>query len=326
MREGYPTNSIFQSPWWLDAVAPGSWEAVELTSAKHGLDAWLPYVVRFDSVGLKTIDMPPLTLSLGPWIREPASPSPRKQLNHYMSTLDQLVKLLPEVDLCRMSLHHSIPTALPFAQHGFCLQLAYTYRIDDLESEDDIWQQISTSRRQDIQKAQKQLEVRRSDDIDLFLRLNNLTYSRQSIKPPYTNDFVRRIHATCQANDSGAIIIAFDEHDNAHGAHFLAYDDDTTNGLMSGIDPQYRKSNAGSLLMWEALRFAAKYSDSFSFSGGTITNVEPFISSFGGTQVPYVRVVKDSLRWRSLMLARDSAQKLRAVPSRLAKVRSVHPR
>ena len=234
-----------------------------------------------------------------------------------MSILGRLADALPEAHLFRQSFHHSIPTALPFSHRGFDLGLGYTYFIPELGHEDEIWPRISTSRRQDIQKAQKKLTVHPSQDLDLFLRLHRLTFERQGVPNPYSDDYVDRIHRAAVANDAGCLLIAFDQSGNAHGGHFLVYDEDATNGLMSGLDPSYRDSNAGSLLMWEALRFAAKQSRSFNFSGGTIRGVEPFISSFGGEQVPYVKVTRDSLRWRSILLAKDSARQLTSLPARL---------
>ncbi len=309
-QDGKSFNSVFQRPWWLDAVAPGRWDVVEVTSERWGIDAWLPYVVRSEKAGLRVVDMPQLTPSLGPWVREPRSASRRKRLTHYMSILGRLVDALPDAVLFRQNLHHSIPTALPFAQRGFELQLAYTYVIDDVTSEDEVWSNISTSRRQDIQKAQQQLEVHESDDIELLIHLNRLTFERQGLQPRYSDDFVRRIDAACVANDARCILIAVDEQGSPHGGHLLVHDGETTNGLMSGLDPSYRDSNAGSLLMWEALRYASRTTKGFNFSGGSIAGVEPFISSFGGRQAQYVTVCRSSLLWRSAKIARDAASSL----------------
>jgi len=60
-----PVNSIFEQGWRLDAVAPGSWDTVEVRSADATLEACLPYTVRFDGRGMKVIDMPPLTVAPG---------------------------------------------------------------------------------------------------------------------------------------------------------------------------------------------------------------------------------------------------------------------
>lgn len=308
---GRDANSVFQQPWWLEAVAPGRWDAVEVTSDRYGVDAWLPYAVRFERAGRKVIDMPALTPTLGPWVRPSPSSSPRKVLAHHMTLLGRLVDALPPADLFRQNLHHSLPTALPFAQQGFTLTVGYTYVIDDVSSPEALWARISTSRRQDIQKAQRNLEVVPSDDLDLFLHLNRLTFQRQGINPRYDDEYVRRLDEACRRHDASQILIAFDKAGNAHGAHYLVFDQSTTYGLMSGLDPAHRRSNAGSLLMWEALRFASSVSTSFNFSGGTIRGVEPFIASFGGRQVPYVTATRASLGWRSAELVRDTFRSAR---------------
>src|SRR6056297_1016426 len=59
-------NSIFEQPWWLDAVAPGQWESIEIKKGDQVV-ARMPYVIK-KKMGLKMITMPPLTQTLGPWL------------------------------------------------------------------------------------------------------------------------------------------------------------------------------------------------------------------------------------------------------------------
>src|SRR5437016_6181953 len=51
--------TLFQQPWWLDAVAPGQWHTV---TVRHGTEiaARLPYVLR-KKLGLVLVTQPPLT-------------------------------------------------------------------------------------------------------------------------------------------------------------------------------------------------------------------------------------------------------------------------
>src|SRR4051812_8646027 len=60
-------NSIFEQPWWLEAVSPGAWgEAkVEENGAVAGR---LPYAIK-RKYGLTIVGNPPLTQTLGPWLR-----------------------------------------------------------------------------------------------------------------------------------------------------------------------------------------------------------------------------------------------------------------
>lgn len=313
-----PVNSIFQQPWWLDAVAPGSWDAVEIRGNDGLIDAWMPYVVRTDVRGLRVIDMPQLTMTLGPWVRQPTSDSNRRSTLHYMNLLGELADALPPANLFRQRFHPSLPTLLPFAQRGYDLHLAYTYVLDDLKDEESLWQGVSSSRRKDIRKARSRVRVESTDDLDVFLRLNRMTFERQGVEPPYSDEYVRRLDDACAAHSARRILLAVDEDGAVHGAEYIVYDSNTTYDLMSGLDPNYRDSNAGSLLVWEAIRFASGVSQKLDFEGGTMPAIEPFISSFGGKQTPYVVATKEDLRWRSLSLARDTARALKSAASSLS--------
>jgi hypothetical protein len=299
---------IFQQSWWLDAVAPGRWDAVEVRGDDGELMAWMPYVVRHDKFGLKIIDMPPLTLSLNPWVGETASDMPRKQQAHYQAMLGALADALPEADLIRQRFDHLVPTALPFGQRGYLLRQAYSYRINDLSDEEQLWAALSSSRRRQIRNAGKQIEVSATDDVGIFLRLNRLTYERQGMSPPYRDDVVRRVDDACRANNAREILIATDPSGAVHSAGYCVFDSYATYALMSGDDPDHRQSGAGSLLRWEEIRRSAARSQTFDFEGGTKPSLQRFVSSFGAELSPNVVVVKETLRWRTLDLARAHAR------------------
>lgn len=50
-------NSVFEQPWWLDAVAQGRWQSIEINSGGK-TTARLPYVL-YKRFGFKIIGMPP---------------------------------------------------------------------------------------------------------------------------------------------------------------------------------------------------------------------------------------------------------------------------
>src|SRR5690349_7234170 len=58
-------HTPFEQPWWLDAVAPGSWGEVVVERQGEPV-ARLPYV-RKRKLGLTVLTQPPLTRFVGPW-------------------------------------------------------------------------------------------------------------------------------------------------------------------------------------------------------------------------------------------------------------------
>ena len=69
-------NSIFEQPWWLDAVAPGQWDAVEIEKGGK-LVARLPYF-KTKRFGFKLLGIPDYTQSLGYWIEKTGSKNAKK--------------------------------------------------------------------------------------------------------------------------------------------------------------------------------------------------------------------------------------------------------
>ena len=71
-----------EEPYWLDCVAPGAWEAVEI-SRDGRVIARLPYVVR-KLYGVTALTVPRLTPWLGPWIA-PSTANTQNSLARSMS-------------------------------------------------------------------------------------------------------------------------------------------------------------------------------------------------------------------------------------------------
>ena len=70
-------NSVFEQPWWLDAVAPGRWSAAEVRRGDEVV-ARLPYMRR-RRYGLDARSSSrPLTQTLGPWLAPARCKYPRR--------------------------------------------------------------------------------------------------------------------------------------------------------------------------------------------------------------------------------------------------------
>lgn len=304
-----PVNAVFQEDWWLDAVAPGRWGYVEVRDG-GGLKAWMPYVFREAPVGLVRCDQPPLTQTLGPWLVEPATPKYWKALGQQQSLLGALIEQLPACDLFRQNLHWSVPTAMPFAQHGYDLRAAYTYVID-CGTPGAAWAGLSDERRRVIRRAREQLEVVETDDLDAFWRLNEATYARQGAPIPYDRGLLGRIDEACARRDARRIFLARDAAGRAHAATYAVFNEHATYYLAGGADPEVANLGGTSLALWHAIEFAERHSAVFDFEGSMMAGIEHFFRSFGGRQRIYVGVSKQSARMRVASTGRDLLSALR---------------
>src|SRR5262245_8771826 len=168
--------SIFQQPWWLDAVAPGAWAAVEIRRGGE-LRARLPYVMN-RRMGLTLLRQPPLTPSLGPWIA-PLGGKYATQLTHQKELYTELIDQLPGHDYFSQNFHYSVENWLPFYWKEFQQTTRYTYVIDNLTNLDQVRSEFQENVRREIRKASKRLRVHSEHDIEKFLDVNELPVASQ---------------------------------------------------------------------------------------------------------------------------------------------------
>ncbi len=300
-------NSIFQKSWWLDAVAPGKWNSVEVKKGGK-IKAWMPYVEKC-RLGIKTLTMPPLTQTLGPWL-DPSEAKYSKQLAQQKDLFTGLIEQLPSCDYFIQRFHYSINNWLPFYWQGFKQTTLYTYVIEDLTDLDRVWSGLKENIRTDIRKASKQVVCRTDMDIDCFLDINTLTFKRQGRKLPYKRELVHRLDAACAEHNARQMFFAEDIQGRIHAAIYIVWDKQSCYYIMGGSSPELRNSGANSLLMWEAIKFAATVTNKFDFEGSMIEPVERFFRAFGARQVPYFQITRMSNPTKLFMFGCDMARSL----------------
>lgn len=282
------TNSLFEEPWWLDAAAPDGWDAVELVEDGRVV-ARLPFVKR-RSLGLTVLTQPGLTPTLGPWTA-PSEGKYARRLEVEKERLTQLIERLPEHRVFRQNFAPGVTNWLPFHWAGFTASLRATYRIEDLSDPDRVWSEFSESTRRQVRKAGKSVEVR-DGSVDELLALQAMTFGRQGLAPP-SPARVRRIAAAATERGAGRILAAADADGALHAAILVVWDERAAYYLLGGRDDEHARSGALSLLLWEAIRGSAGTSEAFDFEGSMLESIERFFRSFGGRQVPYLRVERD---------------------------------
>jgi len=241
--------------------------------------------------------MPPLTQALGPWLR-PSEAKYAKQIGEQKDLMTALVEQLPPYQYFSQNFHHSVTNWLPFYWKGFRQTTRYTYILEDLTDPEKLWAGFMENIRTDIRKAQRKLEVRDDLGLDRFIEINALTFQRQGMNLPYSKELIRRIDASCVKRGVRRMFFAEDAEGRLHAALYIVWDKNAAYYLMSGSDPELRNSGAGSLLVWEALKFAAHVTRTFDFEGSMIESVERFFRAFGAKQVPFFRVTHVKLPFR----------------------------
>jgi hypothetical protein len=304
-------HSLFEQPWWLDAVALGAWDDVVVVKDGETVGR-LPFM-RKRRYGLTILSQPPLTQFLGPWIKaEPGEQHTR--LAHEYETLTGLIDALPHHDIFVQSFHRSMTNCLAFHWSGFSHSVRYTYVLEELNDHDKIWAGFRENIRREIRKAERHVVIRSIDDIEILIALIRMTFQRQGIKMPYSADVIRSLDNACAARGVRRILLAEGADGAPHAGLYLVWDAESAYYLMGGLDPDRRTSGAMSLLMWETLKFAGQVTRRFDFEGSMLQPVERFFRAFGARQVQYPQLSRGgTLKGQLALLAQElhSARKRR---------------
>ncbi|MBV9921522.1 MAG: GNAT family N-acetyltransferase [Pseudonocardia sp.] len=303
---GWPDGPIFHQPWWLDAVAPRRWDAVTVDRGGRTVAA-LPFVVRGPR-WWRVLTQPPLTPFLGPWIAQEEGAKYGTSLGNQMELQAQLENGLPAAAAFHQNFSSRVINCLPFIWAGYRAEVRYTYLLENLGSEQALWEGLAGNIRREIRKARRQLVIRDAGDVDRFYRVWAKTFERQGAAAP-DRARLERIDAACAKRGSRTMLFACDEADRVHAVAYVVWDRRSAYYLMGGGDPQLRTSGASSLLVWEAISRARSASQVFDFEGSMLRPVERFFRAFGGRQTPYLHVSRATRAGGAALAVRACARR-----------------
>ncbi|MGO9934866.1 MAG: GNAT family N-acetyltransferase [Steroidobacteraceae bacterium] len=302
---------LFQEPWWLNLTTDGHWQEAVVANTQ-GVIARLPYrtLRRF---GATIITQPRLTPYGGPWFR-PSSAKAAHQFSERQKLTAELLSQLPRFDLFSQNLWPESGDWLPFHWAGYSQRTGYTNWHRDLSNTDGLWNGFLDSTRREIRKAQKRVELIVSDDIERLCYLHERAFTRQGLSPPRERAFVRTVVEGAMRQGHARLTFAVDEQQNTHAVNLLVFDARSAHYLLGGSDPSYRTSGAASLLMWDAIQFAAGRTKLFDFEGSMVEGVARFFRGFCPELIPISHVYRTSRRAALGAALHDAAAALFARP------------
>lgn len=297
--------SIFHQPWWLDATCgPENWDVVFAQKKEHVIAA-LPFFLKKGCLGQKILGQPPLTPFLGPvYSLGKARYARRLQQEH--AIFEELLRALPPYHLFHQCFSPDITNWLVFRWNGFQQSTNYTYRLYNIKNHESLWNETEDNIRTDVRKAKNRfsLHIEQRDDIEDFLEIYAGTWKRQGKKTPYTT-LIRSIDAACASRTCRRMLFAVDEDGRRHAATFIIFDKNIAYYLLGGSDPELRQSGAHTFVVWESIRMASEYVDTFDFEGSNIRSIEKNFRAFGAQQTPLFWLERATPLFRKIMLLRD---------------------
>jgi hypothetical protein len=283
--------TLFEEPYWLDAVAPGQWDAVEVK--QNGLVVGrLPYVLK-RRFGFTAVTKPWFTPWLGPWI-QPTGAKLANELGHQHNVLEKLVAGLPKADRTFISCPPEFQNLMAFHWAGLDLRVGYTYRLTDMGDCQALWDGMRENVRRNCRKAEKVTVINCGHDVGTVIAAMEKTFKRQGIDNSASYPALERIDEALGRRGQRAIYAAEDAQGRVHAAIYMVYDDRHSFYLCGGGDPALRDSGAHALAMWHAIKDTGGRSRVFDFEGSSFRPIETFVRGFGSQQVPRYAAYRSS--------------------------------
>lgn len=279
-----PDLPVFAQAWYLDACAEGgTWDAVLVTEAGRVVAA-LPFFYK-QRGPFCYVTMPLFVKWLGPYLL----PELRGKLAKEHHVLKALLDQLPEFAAFRQNFYPSITNWLPFYWQQFQQTTHYTYRLtglDDLAAREAA---IDADTRRDLRRARQQVQVVHDQPADELFRLLQLSFDRQKLPLPCSPEQFWRHEAALAQQQARQLFFAVDAEGRVHSAAMLIWDRQAAYFHLAGDDPALRRSGAGKLVIWEAIRYTSEVLGlpCFDFEGSMLPGIEFVRVRFGAVQVPY---------------------------------------
>ncbi|MBX7108844.1 MAG: GNAT family N-acetyltransferase [Chitinophagales bacterium] len=282
---------LFHQPFWLDAVAPGAWHAIEIMEDGK-LIASAPYVMKKSLLGTELI-MPKLTQFLGPNLLLPQVDY-KERLAKEMQLLEQIILQLPAHDFFLQRWHYHYQNWLPFYWKGYHQTTRYTYVLPDISQPETLRKHFSDKVKREIHKAEKQFTVERSSAVQPFYAMLAANFKSKAMDIPFDAALLQRIYAACRKHQSGDIWLSRDAHGTVAGGIMVAWDQQSAYYIIGGKNNDFGNAGVMSHLFWQCFNDLKSTVKQFDFEGSMIRGVENYFRSFGALQQGFFELSKIS--------------------------------
>lgn len=185
---------------------------------------------------------------------------------------------------------HIIDTQ-PFIWKGYTSRTRYSYLIDLAHSEETLKNNLASSKRRSLAKAEKDgLTIKETNDYQLVYSLILQSLERNDVAKNKT--ILKNILFTF-ANAHNAIAFVASNDNKAIGATFCLVNNQKVIYLLGGFDAENKHHGAGVSCMWQSILKAKQMGlKHFDFEGSMDPDIERYFRDFGGELTPYYSVEK----------------------------------
>ncbi|MES2427309.1 MAG: GNAT family N-acetyltransferase [Bacteroidota bacterium] len=214
--------------------------------------------------------------------------------------LDAMKEELTRISFCLSHTFEDVRTFQWFHYHEpekgmFNIDLRYTgiLNLEHVTDFDTYLTMTRSVRRQEYRKALKEgFYAEKTNDIEILNRLHAMTFDRQNmVRSAKDEELLLSISKNALEKEFGEILVCYDKNGTAASASLFVYDKLYGYYLFGANDPEYRKSGAGTFLIFENIkRCMERKCLGVDFVGINSPNRGDFKTSFNAKPVNYYLV------------------------------------
>lgn len=284
---------VYSKPWWMDAICGSDNWNVWLYENGEEVTAALPYYMEKRGER-RYITKPPLTQNNGLIFKYPRGAKQIRKQAYEEEVIEAACDMIRnlKVDVYEQQYHYSFRNWLPFYWNQFTETTRYTYVMEDLQSLDEIWNNISSNYRNKIRKGQRLCEIQEGFDKDRFYLEHEKIFFKQGLKCPFDYYLWSKLYDSCREHEAGKILFAVDKDDHICSLSFLVWDEQSAYHILGGNMPEFQNYDTYSALIWSEIQLASAKHLKFDFEGSMIKRIAKSFREFGATPKPYFRIRK----------------------------------
>lgn len=290
---------LFLTYGWHEALYGDDWE-VEVVEKNGNVQGLLPYVLT-NKKAFQFLHTPLLFAFQGIWLVYPESKKNTTKLSFEKEIITSLIDRLPKIDSFKQKFSPKFSNWLPFYWNGYSQTTKYTYIIEDISNTESVFAGFKENIRREIRKAEKTLDVKRIEDINLLYDLKKGVYKEKGNSYPVAKELLSKAYQFAKSKECGELLAAIDNDGNIHSILFYVWDVESAYYLQGGTHSINKTSGSMSLLLWEAIKRSSTKTKSFNFEGSMVESIERYFRSFGGSQVPYFEISKTNSKLLKLL-------------------------
>jgi hypothetical protein len=284
---------IYSQDWWMDAVCgEENWD-VWLYGEGNDTLAAMPYYMEVRE-GWHYITKAPLTQNNGIIFRYPDQIKRAQKAKFEEKIINAACGFIQEkrVDVYEQQYMPQFRNLLPFYWNGYTAIPRYTYVIDTSCGLTALWENMTSNKRKNVRKGQRNGEVCEGLDEELFYSEHKKIFEKQNLPCPFSYALWKALYQAVEIRKCGKILYSKGENNKIQSILFLVWDAENVYLLLGGSMPEYSGLETYSALIWEGIQLAVRENKNFDFEGSVIKRISKSFCEFGGELREYYRIRK----------------------------------